>query len=298
MIQQSLNFMVLGAASEFWMTRWLTTFWLVGVGTTLGAALLLLSVLIFFVLSKIPILEAWRRSGTAFWIGLALAGGLTIATAFGIKPFFRDRETFYSDEWFLCAISLLPIYGLFCWGGLYGGQSRFLAELYESVTRGVGAYIAGVLVFVSVLGLSCTFLVDEPLVMIQSTPNLFSQGESTETFTIPVQAEGDEATFHPVGLKYDPRYIDRIVISSKQNIILSDGPEISVYSRKPTRVQAREDLIWERRSTAQPPIPMVIGGNVYAQNLEVDRRRLPSPLTRSRRIRRCSRLSSSRSAFW
>ncbi len=63
---------VLAAASEFWMTRWLTSFWLVGLGIVLGMAVLALLVAFFFILSKFSFLTRWQKSGVAFWIGLYL----------------------------------------------------------------------------------------------------------------------------------------------------------------------------------------------------------------------------------
>jgi ABC-type transport system involved in multi-copper enzyme maturation permease subunit len=265
-----LNSFALGAASEFWMTRWLTTFWLWGVGVTLGLSVLSLLIGLFYVLSKIPLFENLRKNGLAFWIGLVGAGVCTVITALAVKNGFRIENSLLSDEWLLFGGSLLPLFGIIWWALLYGGQRRFIGEFFESVTRGVGAYIAGVFLFIACGGLLATFLVDEPVAMLKSVPSLFVLGETTETFTVPVQDESDRASskFFPLGLKYDPRFLSRIVVRSKQNVILLDTPVIETYSRKPVRIQAGEDLLWTRGSTADSPIPLVIGGNVYAQNLE------------------------------
>ncbi len=267
-----ISFSVLAAASEFWMTRWLTGFWLFGLGILLGAAILGLVIVVFYVLSKFPLLTRLQKNGTAFWIGLATSAALTLAAAVAFKPWFIHEGVSVNDEWLLFSVSLLPLFGIACWGVLYGGQKRFLAELGDSLTRGVGAYIATVFSIAAIVGLLCTFLVDEPLPMLKAIPKIFTDGEKSLTFTIPPQSDQNEGSkqFFPIPLKYDAAYVDRVVIQSKQNIILSDTKEITEFSGKPVQVQAREDLIWKRGSNVAPPIPMYIGGNVFAENLEVD----------------------------
>ncbi|MFN9914750.1 MAG: hypothetical protein ACK53L_19330, partial [Pirellulaceae bacterium] len=74
----------------------------------------------------------------------------------------------------------------------------------------------------------------------------------------------------PVPLRYDPRYIARIVIESDKRLLLADSPQIEQVSGTPVQLEARSELVWESQSSAPPPIPMVVGGNVFAQNLEID----------------------------
>ncbi len=263
---------VLAAASEFWMTRWLTSFWLVGLGIVLGMAVLAIMVAFFFILSKFSFLTRWQKSGVAFWIGLVSAAILTTIASIGFKSWFFEQGKFANDEWFLFSASIFPLLGILCWGLLYGGQKRFLSELWESLSVGVGAYIATIFIMVAVGGLSCTLLVDEPLQMLQAIPKIFTSGKTSATFTVPVQSELGEKSneFHPIPLKYDPTYIEEIIVQSKQNIILAGSKVLYPQSDKPVQIQAREDFIWRRGMNTTPPIPMYIGGSVFAQNLEID----------------------------
>jgi hypothetical protein len=265
-------FPILADASEFWMTRWLTSFWLIGLGILLGAIILGLVIVAFYILSQFRFLTRLQKNGTVFWIGLAASTALTVAAAVALKPWFVDQGVVVNDEWLLFSVSLLPLLGIACWGLLYGGQKRFLAELGDSLTRGVGAYIATVFSIAAMVGLLCTLLVDEPLPMLKAMPKIFSFGETTSTFVVPPQSDqnGDSKQFFPIPLKYDPLYVDRVIVQSKQNIILSDTKEITELSSRPVQVQAREDLVWKRGTNVSPPIPLYAGGNVFAENLEVD----------------------------
>ncbi|MFN7731412.1 MAG: hypothetical protein ACK5OB_05895 [Pirellula sp.] len=57
------------AVTDFWMSRWLTPIWFLGVGVAAGLAVLALLLAVFYVLSKVPGLEALRRAGA----GIAVA---------------------------------------------------------------------------------------------------------------------------------------------------------------------------------------------------------------------------------
>jgi ABC-type transport system involved in multi-copper enzyme maturation permease subunit len=265
------NSIILGVASEFWMTRWLTTFWLIGLGILIGLLTLAALVGIFYLLSKLPWAGRWSQSGFAFWSGLVGSVIMTVLAAWGARPWFTAESGLQSDEWLLFSLALWPILGIVSWAWAYCGQARFLSELGESLSRGVGGYLLGVLATVCLLGLLCTFLVDEPWPMLRGLPGVFRFGETTETFTVPPADEsGRDGSFFPVPLRYDPRYIARIVIESDKRLLLADSPQIEQVSGTPVQLEARSELVWESQSSAPPPIPMVVGGNVFAQNLEID----------------------------
>jgi hypothetical protein len=259
------------AASEFWMTRTLTVFWLFGLGILLGCLVLLAAVAVYAVIGLLPGMRTLQRSGLAFWIGLVAAAVVTASIAMSLRPNFMVGGRMLDDEWLLFTIALSPLIGVVIWGLLYGSQWRFLKELGGSLTQGVGAYIASTLAIIASGGLLCTFLVDEPLEMVKGIPTIFNHGEVSATFPLPAASESEhETNYVPIPLRYDPRYLDRIVVRSKQNIILSDTPTVDAYSRKPRRIQAGEDVVWDRRSTAAPPISLGAGANVYGQNLEIE----------------------------
>jgi len=166
-----------------------------------------------------------------------------------------------------------PFVAIAVWSLLYCGQTRFLGELYGSISRGIGAQLTSALAVIGIAGLSCTFLVDEPLPMLTNIPNLLTTGKSVSTFTLPGMSASDEkaeSEYVPLPLKYDPRFVQSIVVNSDRNIVLADGKNVESFREKPFQVEARSEIDWNTKSTTPAPIPMVVGGNVFAQNLEVD----------------------------
>ncbi len=113
--------MILGAASEFWMTRALTAFWIIGIGITAGLLSLVLLLGVFKVLSNIGILESWRRSGVSFWITLVLA---TVATALLSGPIYARMGEYddRTEEWAIILLALWPIMAVVCGALVYCGQ--------------------------------------------------------------------------------------------------------------------------------------------------------------------------------
>jgi hypothetical protein len=262
---------LLGAASEFWMTRWLTTFWLAGLGIVLGFALLLGLIGLFFVVSRLPFVQRLQTSGLALWFGLVLSIILTASFGWFVRSAFDSPSGFNNEEWWLSTLGAWPIFAVISWTLVYACQQRFLSELKESLTTGVGGLIFGVLAIVAGLGLLSTPLLDEPLAMLQGIPKIFAYGESRQSFEIPGQA-ADQTTsaFEPVPLKYDPRFVNRVTVNSNRRLILADSQDPASVIRTPVQVEANVELAWTSDSKAEPPIPLAAGLNLFAQNLEVD----------------------------
>ncbi len=267
------DFRFLGAASEFWMTRWLTPIWLLGIGVAVGFLFLFLLVGIFYGLSQFPFLEKWRRNGIAFWVGLVVSLLVTGLASIPLRPLFDFRAGFRSDEWLLLTVAMWPFVAIGVWSLFYCGQARFLGELYGTISRGIGAQLTSALAVIGIAGLSCTFLVDEPVPMLSNLPTLLKTGKSISTFTLPGMNASDEkaeSEYVPLPLKYDPRFIQRVIVNSDRNIVLADGKDVESFRGKPLQIEARGEIDWNTKSSTPAPIPMVIGGNVFAQNLEVD----------------------------
>lgn len=265
--------MPLGVVSEFWLTRWLTGFWLVGVGVLAGLAILALLWGLFVALSKLSFLDSWRRNGVAFWLGLILSAAITGVAGYFLMPYFTYRTGFRNDEWVLFTIAIWPFFAIVVWSLLYCGQTRSLGELYGGLTQGIGSLLVSVIAAIGIAGLCCTYVVDEPVQMLASIPSLFTTGETTSRFTIPgIKVDGNQenSDYTPIPLKYDPTFVDSVAVQSDRKIILADGQNVESFRSKPLRMEARTEIAWNRQSSLDSPIPMVVGGNVYAQNLEID----------------------------
>ena len=69
------------AITDFWMARWLTPMWFLGVGVTLGLLTLALLLGVFYVLSKIPLFDVFRKT----------AGDDSRSLAFAVRLRAADR---------------------------------------------------------------------------------------------------------------------------------------------------------------------------------------------------------------
>lgn len=264
--------MILGAASEFWMTRALTAFWILGVGVAAGLLVLLLLIGLFKVLSTVDVLESWRRSGVAFWITLGLA---TIATALASGPLYRtfpENEN-RTEEWSLVLIALWPILAIVCGAFVYCGQKRFMGEIWGTLSRGVGAMLLSAAIGIAAIGLLCTPIVDEPFAMLASVPSLFTTGETKTPFTLKPADESGEGTVKPYQLlpfKYDSDFVDSITVESNRTVLFADAETPEGFFNKPVRIEAQTPYVWNRKSNIPAPITLVKGASVYAQNIEID----------------------------
>ncbi len=101
-----------------------------GVGVTLGLTLLVLALLIFWLLSKIPYFEnAYRRGLEPHIIALTAALALGVGITYYYRELFQPVSgDFRSDEMALVAIALSLLLGLFTWSLFFCSNKRFLEK--------------------------------------------------------------------------------------------------------------------------------------------------------------------------
>ena len=256
-------------ASEFWMTRWLTAYWVMGLGMVLGMAVLLVFLGLFKVLSKIPGLESFRKSGAAFWGTIVISAILAALGSIPIRSTFGSN--FRSDEWLLLVMASWPILGIFVASIFYCSQQRFLDEIWGTLTEGIGAWVGSVAIIIGVLGVACWPLVDDPKGVLKSLSSFFSVGEVTTRLEVPGN-DGSEASsvYVPLNLKYEGALVDSIRIESDRNLVFADSDQAETRRSQPMQIEARTPLEWNRRASSPAPISLVEGANLFAQNLEID----------------------------
>jgi ABC-type transport system involved in multi-copper enzyme maturation permease subunit len=268
------SFILLGA-SEWTLVRWATPLWILSMGVLVGLALLLAAYGVVWVGSKVTIFQKWQRNGLSFWIGTALS---VVATAlFGFYLYRLAAQVpndggVDSDLW-LYLPSILVCFAIFFWALLYCSNRRFIAELPQTLSSGVGAAILATLVTIVCVGLLATFVVEEPRQMITGLPRLFSPPElSQEVQLAGVPADKDIGVIVPIELDYNPVALRRVKVESDRNIILSIKNSGSESLISPTRVTARNPLEWDIATNRlnAPPIPNMVGFELYGQNLELD----------------------------
>ena len=266
------------AATDFWMSRWLTPVWFLGGGVILGLAVLSVFLLIFYCLSKIKLLDQFRRDGSAHLIALALTLGLGGLFASYAK-FSRDGQalfsmsgTFANDEWAMISIAMTMMFGVVVWSLVYCSSPRFLGELRSLFFEGIGLYMLSTLVGISLIALASTFLVEKPILALKSIPQLFALNDKTETFPVAGTKKDDsEAVFQKIDIRYDPAILGMVEISSTRRLILTDAPSIGESRSKPQTIEANVPLIWNiKMGIAECPLPLSAGAEIYAQNQEID----------------------------
>lgn len=256
------------AAVDFYMSRWLTPFWFLGVGVTLGLLLLGAFVGLFAVLARIRLLDVLRRSGMSHII----AGILSVAMTGFFYWYLSWDDRFRSlplDEIFLFLLAALLVFSIVSWSLLYCSSSRFLMELRPLFFEGIGFYSLCILAFVALFGLLCTPLVGEPLAALGSIPKLFSSGTIKQEFKIPGAVNEEDAPFTPLEIQYDPLYLDSVEIISNKNLLIGDGPSVAEFRGPGYRVDREVEVRWNRKQGAtKSPLPLAPGSNIFVQNQE------------------------------
>lgn len=256
------------AATDFWMSRWLTPFWFLGVGAAFGLGLLALFVGLFWVLSRFSfVLDGLRRSGVAHIIAGVGAVALTWL-------FFRTLSTeisgMPSDELTLVVLAAMFFFSIVTWSLMYCSSARFLAELKPLFFEGIGFYLLCTLLVVAVGGLLCTPLVGVSSEAIASIPKLFTSGASApQVFTIPGASEDTDAAFQKVEIRYNPGTLAYLKLSSNKNILIGDGPSVAEFKVTGYKLPPDAPAEWDRtKGAAKCPLPLSPGSNVYVQNQE------------------------------
>lgn len=266
------------AATEFWMARWLTPIWFLGGGVILGLLVLCAFLLVFYLLSKIKLLEQFRRDGSAHVIAalltLVLGGAYAAYTKFSKdgQALFNIGGTFANDEWAMISIASTMMVAVVVWSILYCSSSRFLGELRSLLFEGIGLYLFSALAGIAVIGGAATFLVEKPMAAIQAVPQLFAVNDTTEKFTVaPIGSNEESAVFQKIDMRYDPALLGQVEINSDKRIILLDAPSIGEVQAKPQTIEAGQPLIWNTKMGASEcPLPLAPGAQIYVQNQEID----------------------------
>ncbi|MEI7458105.1 MAG: hypothetical protein WCK15_01785 [Pirellula sp.] len=265
------------AANDFWMTKWLTPIWFLGVGVVFGFAILALFLGLFYGLSKITALEKSRRDGSAhlvcLLVTLGLGSGLAMWTRFGFlsKAFIGDTGSFETEEWAMISLASTLMIAIVVWALVYCSSTRFLGELRSLLFEGVGLYMLSVLSTIAAIGLAATFLVDAPMAAIQGIPDLFRLSDVTTNIELKGAPADSAAEFVKLSIRYNPDSLAFVQIDSDRRVVLTDAPSIGEAQLRAMTIEAKTPIIWTSKMGAKDsPLPMVGGTELYAQNQEID----------------------------
>ncbi len=275
------------AITDFWMARWLTPIWFLGVGISFGLIALAALIGLFYLLAKVPAMEKLRQSGMAHIVGLVttlvLGGVMALALLYGpFRSFFYNRDNvFLEQEFTLICVANTMLIGVFVWSILFCSSERFMGEVKSLLFQGVGLYLLSVTASMAAIGLASSVLVDNPMAAIRSVPYLFSSGYSEQTFTVDgVKADADEAPFQKIGVRYDSTTLGAVEITSDRNILLADAPSISEFKYPASSIGPDNPAQWIRGANRGiSPLPLVAAAEIYVQNQEIDPAKIRFRLT-------------------
>jgi hypothetical protein len=252
------------AITDFWMARWLTPIWFLGVGIVAGLAILGLFVGLFYVLSKVTVLEQFRRDWSAHVVALVV----TLVLGGAVAAYFsKGNAGLQFWEWTMNSIAITMMIGIVVWSVMYCSSPRFLGELRSLLFEGVGLYMLSTLVALAAIGLAASWLVDQPLSAIRGVPSLFTARDQNLEF----QVDGSTEEFKKLDIVYDPAALAVIQIESNRRILIADAPTIGEVKFKAVTIEANTPSMWSLKDGGSScPLPLTAGAEIYAQNQEID----------------------------
>ncbi|MFN6129128.1 MAG: hypothetical protein ACK6DC_14255 [Planctomycetota bacterium] len=259
---------ILLAATDLWMARWLTPFWFLGVGLTIGLAILGLFLALFWVLARFsPVLDGLRRSGAAHVIAGILAIGLTFLA---FRLFSAGADTLRADELPLMVVAALISFSVVTWALLYCSSQRFLSELRPLLFEGVGLYLLSTVALIAAGGLLCTPLVSDPWGALSSIPRVITSGATVpQKFRVAGASDESDAPFVKLDIQYDPATLDSLNLIANKNVLIGDGPSVAEFRSAGYQLYRDVPVDWNRsKGTATCPLPLADGSDIYVQNQE------------------------------
>jgi hypothetical protein len=258
------------AITDFWMARWLTPIWFLGVGVTIGLVALGLLLGLFYVLSKIPFFDLFRKTGIAHGIAAGLS---LVATGIAARELYMAYQSagtpLMMDEFWLITVAIGIVFSIFAWSLMFCSSTRFIMEVRSLLTEGVGFLILCTLGLLGLIGLASTPLVDNASGAFSSLPQFIFLRPTSQTFTLPGVSGDQESPFTKLEVRYDPRTVNTIEIRSNKNLILGDGPTIADFRGQGFRIENEVPYQWVRTmGPEKSPLLLAQGAEVYAQNQE------------------------------
>ncbi|XZE20739.1 hypothetical protein SH449x_000625 [Pirellulaceae bacterium SH449] len=257
------------AASDFWMAKWLTPMWFVGVGVAAGLVALMVFLAICFALKgALKGLDRFRSSGALNWVAL----GITLAMGAGIAGYLLlVNEAEVSSELGMISVAMTCMIGIVVWATLYCSTDRFFGELKALLFEGIGGAMLSVLGAVAVIGIAATPLFDRPLDAFASIPQLLKPSTQYFTFTLPGAGSDDDRKFEKIDLIYSAETLGQVAIESNRRVILGDASEIDQLKFSTVTIEPDSPRYWDRMmGPAKSLLPLAMDAEVFAQNEEVD----------------------------
>lgn len=267
----------LGQANS-WMTAWLTPIWFLAAGIAMGLAVLAALVLVFRVLSNVPVWEQLSHGPAGHVVAAMITGALAAVIWYLLPPAFIGSPAL--NEPLLLGIALVLLCSIVGWGVVFCCSKQPAQYSFVALGEGVAGYLgitALVIVFVGAAAWGVgaalgTPIVADPKQTFSSIPLLFSTGEAVQERVIPAAPATGESPFVAVDVPIDLNLLDKLVLESDRSVILGDAASSAAFSRVPIRLGAGDSITWNRRTQKieELPIPYRDGTQLHVQNVEID----------------------------
>lgn len=251
-----------------WFPVWVTPIYAISVGLLLGvvAAAVLYGVLAL--LSFVPPLGKLADSPLRGTVASLIVGG--VIAAFLCLQYAATAET-HAQTLILPLVLIGLVMG---YAVIYGMWYRTRREWGELLSEGVVPYILITLGIFALIGVAGSFMVNDPMRFVKAIPEVPLVGSGTRVVEVVIPGADpsvgpDEAEFHSQPVDYDLAALAEVSIESDKTIMLSDGKDLTEFTRNPTRVDAGEQLVYRYEDRDTPPLPSD-PDRLHIQNRELD----------------------------
>ncbi len=254
-----------------WLPAWITPFWVIAVGLTVGLLLVAGFYALLALLSYVPgIGDLADNRPMATGVAAAIAAVVAVALCWQFVPQVQPAK--YKLHLVLPMIVVGIIVG---WGIVYGAWSRTRRELFQIVQEGPMPYLLGTAVVMALIGFSGTGVVEDTSGILESVKqvNLLDDGTEVVRITIPGIApdvQANQAPFVKIqDLNYDPERLTEVRIVSDKFVRLADAEDPNDFGMIPVVLQPAEEVSHRAGDMTAAPVPRD-SDSVYIQNTETD----------------------------
>ncbi len=263
----------LAAASDYWLTKWLTPVWFLGIGVGIGLLAIMLFALLARALSNVSPWEALSHSPAGHFVALVISAVLTAAIGYYPLTVAGEDTSIYRAETLMMWITLFLLCSIVGWAVVFCCSRQSAKNTFATLGEGAAGFIGIVALVVVFLGLVSTAVVDDPLKAFTSFPELFSTGSRVVTRVVDgnQDASPDAAPFVAIDLPVELSLLESVQITTNRSIVLADGASTLESQRAPKRLDAGESISWSRtQGSADSPIPLSEQEQLFIQNREID----------------------------
>lgn len=257
--------------AEFWLVKWASPFFLLGAGILAGLVLLGLFLLLIKVLSNVDPWEKLSQSSAGHFVGAGLTAIVAGAAIWAIHVYSFNDQVSGTERWMIyLAVALLS--AILGWALVFCAGRKSASTLFATLGEGASLVLGVVVLMLMVVGLLAGLIFPQREAALQSVPRLFQTGTRAYTFDIPAlppNVELDQAELTEVPLEVEYQLMTTMVIRSTTTVDLADAAHSTEFYDPPRRLEANEDLSWNRRDGKAPPIPVIAERHLYVRNNEV-----------------------------